>query len=57
MIDLTFTLTLDEANTVLQGLLELPAKICNPLSNKIKQQAQEQIQVLEAIDNKTTNAE
>jgi hypothetical protein len=57
MIDLTFTLTIDEANTILQGLLELPAKVCNPLSNKIKQQAQEQIQVLEATNSKTTEAE
>jgi len=47
---LTFNLTIDEANTILEGLQELPAKICNPLSNKIKQQAQEQLLAIEAAN-------
>lgn len=38
-----FELTEDEANLVLQGLQELPAKICNPLSKKIVEQAQAQM--------------
>jgi len=38
-----FELTEDEANLVLQGLQELPAKICNPLSKKIVEQAQSQM--------------
>ena len=57
MKNLTFTLTLDEANIVLEGLQELPAKTSNPLSNKIRQQAQEQLLALEAVNNKVTDAE
>jgi hypothetical protein len=57
METLTFTLTIEEANTILEGLQELPAKICNPLSNKIKQQAQEQLIAIEAANNKTTDAQ
>jgi len=41
---LTFELTLIEANSVLAGLQELPAKVCNPLSQKITQQAKAQLQ-------------
>lgn len=48
---ITFTisgLTLDEANAILAGLQELPAKVCNPLSEKIKQQANEQVAAWQA---------
>ena len=38
-----FVLNLEEANAILAALQELPAKICNPISDKIKAQAQEQI--------------
>lgn len=44
----TFALNLEEANIILAALQELPAKICNPLSEKIKTQAQEQIATLQA---------
>lgn len=44
---LNFELTLEEANMILAGLQELPGKICNPLSDKIKQQAAPQLQELE----------
>jgi hypothetical protein len=40
---LTLELTIDEVNTVLGGLQELPAKVCNPLTNKIVKQAQDQL--------------
>jgi hypothetical protein len=43
-----FKLTLEEANYILAGLQELPGKICNPLSEKIKTQAQEQINAMQA---------
>jgi hypothetical protein len=43
-----FALTLEEANIMLAALQELPAKICNPLSEKIKNQAQEQIAAMQA---------
>jgi hypothetical protein len=39
----TFEFTLEEANAILAGLQELPGKICNPVSEKLKAQAQKQI--------------
>lgn len=44
----TFELSLEEANFILAGLQELPGKICNPLSEKIKAQAGEQIAKMQA---------
>ena len=41
--ELTFTFTIEEANAVLAGLQELPAKICNPLVAKIQEQAAGQL--------------
>jgi hypothetical protein len=35
--------TVEEANTILAGLQELPAKKANPLTNKLVKQAQEQL--------------
>lgn len=44
----TFTIELDlnETNAVLAGLQELPGKVCNPVSEKIRKQAQEQLQAM-----------
>ena len=42
-----FNLTLEDANAILAALQELPAKICNPLSDKIKTQAQAQIAAMQ----------
>jgi hypothetical protein len=39
----TFELTEDEANVILSGLQELPAKVCNPLSQKLVEQAKAQV--------------
>lgn len=39
-----FELTADEANLILAGLSELPAKVSLALINKIQQQGQAQIQ-------------
>lgn len=36
-------LSIDEVNAILAGLQELPGKICNPMSNKIRQQAEAQL--------------
>ena len=48
---LTFELSLNEANMVLAGLQELPAKVCNPLSQKLQAQAKVQIDALQkAVD-------
>lgn len=46
----TFQLSLEEANYILAGLQELPGKICNPLSEKIKSQAQAQINEMQAAE-------
>ena len=40
---LTLELTLSEINAVIAALQELPAKICNPLTAKITEQAQKQL--------------
>ena len=43
---LTFTftdITMDEANLILAGLQELPAKVANPLTQKIQLQAKSQL--------------
>jgi len=42
----TFTFTdisMDEANLILAALQELPAKVANPLTQKLQQQAQSQL--------------
>jgi hypothetical protein len=46
--ELNFVLTMQEANTVLAALQELPAKIANPLTQKITEQAKPQIEQLQA---------
>jgi hypothetical protein len=38
-----FELTEDEANVILAGLQELPAKVCNPISQKLVEQAKAQV--------------
>lgn len=46
MNNITFTLTdfsIDEVNAILAALQELPAKVCNPLTQKIRQQAEAQL--------------
>jgi len=40
---LKLELSIQEVNTLLAGLQELPARIANPLSAKIQQQAQPQL--------------
>lgn len=47
---LTLDLELNEINAVLAGLQELPGKVCNPISEKIKAQATTQIQELQAAE-------
>jgi len=42
-IQFTFHVTYEEANIILAGLQELPAKVCNPLTQKLQQQAHEQM--------------
>jgi hypothetical protein len=39
----TFTFTEEEANWVLNAIQELPAKIANPLTKSLQEQAQAQI--------------
>jgi predicted DNA-binding transcriptional regulator YafY len=42
-MEFTFKVTEQEANAILTGLQELPARVANPLSQKLQQQAQEQL--------------
>jgi hypothetical protein len=42
MEKLNFTFTLDQINLILQAIQELPAKVANPLSKEIHEQAQAQ---------------
>lgn len=42
-MELTFTVTLDEANVLLAGLGELPAKMSSNLINKLQVQAAPQL--------------
>ena len=51
--DFNFVLNLNEANAILAALQELPAKIANPISEKIKAQAQEQIAAMKSPDEPT----
>ena len=44
----TFELDLNEANVILAALQEIPAKLCNPISEKIKTQAQKQIDAMKS---------
>ena len=41
--ELNFTFTVQEANTLLMALEEMPAKVANPLTAKIQQQAKPQL--------------
>lgn len=42
-MEFTFKVTEQEANAILMALQELPARVANPLSQKLQQQAQEQL--------------
>jgi hypothetical protein len=42
-VELTFTVTYEEANIIIAGLQELPAKISNPLTQKLQEQARPQL--------------
>ena len=43
LTELNFKVTIEEANQILAGLQELPAKISNPLTVKLQTQAKEQL--------------
>lgn len=55
--NINLTLTLEEINVVMAALQELPAKICNPLSNKIREQAVAQIEAMKAADTEAAEAQ
>lgn len=42
-LNLNFTFSIPEINLILQGIQELPGRICNPLSEKIRNQADPQV--------------
>lgn len=41
--EITLTVTLDDANLILAGLQELPAKLANPLTQRLQEQARAQL--------------
>jgi hypothetical protein len=43
MKEITITLTKEELGVILVAMQELPAKICNPLTERIRKQAQAQL--------------
>lgn len=47
-MEFTFTLSEQEANAVLTAIQELPARIANPLTKRLQEQAQEQMPKQEA---------
>lgn len=47
-MEFTFTVTEQEANLLVAGLQELPAKVANPLTKKLQEQAQAQMKSSEA---------
>lgn len=47
MQEINFTLTIDEANMILNAIQELPAKLANPLTQKLQAQAKEQLEPAE----------
>ncbi len=51
-LEITFKVTIEEANYILVGLQELPAKVSNPLSVKLQQQAREQLPDIPAAETK-----
>lgn len=46
--DLNFVLTMQEANAIIAALQELPAKVANPLTQKLTEQAKPQLAEMEA---------
>lgn len=45
MKEFIFTVTEQEANLIINALQELPARVANPLTMKLQEQAQTQVQV------------
>jgi len=43
-----FSLNLEETNAILGSLQELPAKVANPITQKIREQAEAQIKKMQA---------
>jgi predicted DNA-binding transcriptional regulator YafY len=49
-MEYTFTFTEQEANAILNAIQELPAKVANPLTQKIRDQAQQQQQAIQPVE-------
>ena len=48
--ELKLILTLEEVNTILSALQEVPAKVCNPLSQKLIDQAKQQLEPAQKVE-------
>ncbi len=49
IMEYTFTFTEQEANLVLNAIQELPAKLANPLTQKIQDQAKQQAEQQQVV--------
>lgn len=56
MQQFTFTLTTDEANAILNAIQDLPARVANPLTEKIQKQAREQLEARREADEQAAKA-
>lgn len=51
MQEITITVTIEEANIILAGLGELPAKVSSQLITKVQQQGSEQVKTQQSREN------
>jgi hypothetical protein len=49
VVNLNFTFDINEANAILAALQELPAKVANPITAKLKEQAEVQIRAMQPV--------
>lgn len=56
MQQFTFTLTTDEANAILNAIQDLPARVANPLTEKMQKQAREQLEAQREADEQAAKA-
>lgn len=49
-MEFTFIVTEQEANMIIEALQELPAKVANPLTRKLHEQAKEQVKTKQSTE-------
>ena len=53
--EITLTLTLNEVNAILTAIQELPAKVANPITEKIRTQGIAQVQPVSKVEAEVVN--